>query len=365
MLWYFVIIMVIVSLIILNRSNGKKHNDYSASNLTSSKNVCPNPLETRIIIRDKPYCPVGDLLVIGIGGAAQNVISVINNSKEKTCHLLIINNINYDYDKIKEIPYSEKGIDCLSWIRRFGAKDIPNDIYDDLKKELEFVFAENKIKKVLIVSGFGGRTGIGMSCTVAKIVKENGLYCSTLLSTPFNFEGYEKHYRALNGIKTLYPYVDSIICFNLEYLRIFNDCGSVLHCFELADYWMSDIVCCTEYDEHILSDKNNDSHGYIPIVKIIKNESEWLPKIKELMSQNVCKTIGVDYTIIESLKLFFLIGTNEPTKEKLEEIKSTTDKLCSDFVNLDYHIIRVKEYDSKIILFIKGVNCDQLIDSRV
>jgi cell division protein FtsZ len=65
------------------------------------------------------------------------------------------------------------------------------------------------IDQLLIVAAFGGGTGTGASPIIARVAKELGAEISAVVSTPFTFEGAERHFIAKAGIAQLEPFADS------------------------------------------------------------------------------------------------------------------------------------------------------------
>ncbi|MDH5179835.1 MAG: cell division protein FtsZ [Gammaproteobacteria bacterium] len=89
---------------------------------------------------------------------------------------------------------------------------------------------------VFITAGMGGGTGTGGAPIVAQIAKEMGILTVAVVTKPFPFEGKKRMDVAMEGIKELRTYVDSLITIpNEKLLSVLGKQISLLDAFKAAN----------------------------------------------------------------------------------------------------------------------------------
>ncbi len=103
-------------------------------------------------------------------------------------------------------------------LKGFGAGGDPKKgelaVIEDCEK-IEAIFSEHA-KMVFIAAGMGGGTGTGAAPMIAKIAKEQHLLTIAVLSLPPLDEGEERMEVAINGIREVAKYADSVLIINNE-----------------------------------------------------------------------------------------------------------------------------------------------------
>lgn len=165
---------------------------------------------------DKDLIPVswekrGNLItVIGVGGGGTNAVSYMYPMGFKDVNFIVCNT---DVESLKRSPVPNKlqigpgatgglgtGMDHM--LGKKAAEESVEEIEKVLDCDSEMVF---------ITCGEGGGTGTGASPIIAKLAKEKGLLTVGVVTIPFRDEGKESLYRAVEGIKELAKYVDSLL----------------------------------------------------------------------------------------------------------------------------------------------------------
>lgn len=165
---------------------------------------------------DKDLIPVswekrGNLItVIGVGGGGTNAVSYMYPMGFKDVNFIVCNT---DVESLKRSPVPNKlqigpgatgglgtGMDHV--LGKKAAEESVEEIEKVLDCDSEMVF---------ITCGEGGGTGTGASPIIAKLAKEKGLLTVGVVTIPFRDEGKESLYRAVEGIKELAKYVDSLL----------------------------------------------------------------------------------------------------------------------------------------------------------
>ncbi|MBI4694604.1 MAG: cell division protein FtsZ [Gammaproteobacteria bacterium] len=89
---------------------------------------------------------------------------------------------------------------------------------------------------VFITAGMGGGTGTGAAPIVAQLAKEMGILTVAVVTRPFPFEGRKRAEIAINGIRELSQYVDSLITIpNEKLLSVLGRDISLLDAFKAAN----------------------------------------------------------------------------------------------------------------------------------
>jgi len=123
-------------------------------------------------------------------------IQVLNNSQSKT--IAIGKNLT-------------KGLGA--GMRPEIGRDAALENYEEIVEELEGA------DMVFIASGMGGGTGTGAAPIVAQAAKEVGALTISIVTKPFNFEGSKRKKYAIEGIKELEKFTDSLIVIENEKLK--------------------------------------------------------------------------------------------------------------------------------------------------
>ncbi len=178
---------------------------------------------------DKDLIPIswkkrGNLIIaIGVGGGGTNAVSHMYPMNLKDVDFVVCNT---DVKSMELSPVPVKlqigpgvthglgtGMDPV-----LGKKSAEESI-EEIEKILE-----GDSQMVFITCGMGGGTGTGASPVIAKLAKEKGKLTVGVVTIPFRDEGRESLYRAVEGIKELSKYVDSLLVIdNQKLYQLYGD----------------------------------------------------------------------------------------------------------------------------------------------
>ncbi|MEE3928055.1 cell division protein FtsZ [Mycoplasmopsis ciconiae] len=163
-----------------------------------------------------------NLKVIGVGGAGNNAIAMLESNKFQNVEFIVANTD-------AQALFTNK---CKNQIalgkesRGLGAGSDPQIGAKRAQESLRDV--EEKIKGadvVIIAAGFGGGTGTGASPIIAEAAKNAGALTIAIVTTPFLIEGKKRTKAALEGIERLKTKVDSYIVVSNE--KLLDNYGDV------------------------------------------------------------------------------------------------------------------------------------------
>jgi len=178
--------------------------------------------------------PGAEIKVIGVGGGGGNAVNHMYEQGIRDVDFVICNT---DAQAMESSPIQTQVQLGASLTEGRGAGNKPQvgkeaalENIDDVKKSL----SENT-KMVFITAGMGGGTGTGGAPVIAKTCKEAGYLTVAIVTIPFKNEGRRRVNQAVNGIKELEQYVDSLLVINNERIReMYGDFG-ISEAFAKAD----------------------------------------------------------------------------------------------------------------------------------
>ncbi|UUM20122.1 MULTISPECIES: cell division protein FtsZ [unclassified Mycoplasma] len=161
------------------------------------------------------------LKVIGVGGAGNNAIQMMNKEQFKNVEFIVANTdaqaLASNDCKIKIALGKDN--------RGLGAGSDPEVGAKAAKESLSEI--QEKIggaDVVIIAAGLGGGTGTGAAPIIAEAAKNNGALTIAIITTPFDYEGPKRRRYANEGIQKLAEVVDSyIILSNSKLSRSYGD----------------------------------------------------------------------------------------------------------------------------------------------
>lgn len=163
-----------------------------------------------------------NLKVIGVGGAGNNAISMLESNKFNNVEFIVANTdaqALYTNSCKNQIPLGKES-------RGLGAGSDPEVGAKRAQESLREI--EEKIKGadvVIIAAGFGGGTGTGATPIIAEAAKAAGALTIAIVTTPFLIEGRKRTRAALEGIEKLKSKVDSYIVVSNE--KLLDNYGDV------------------------------------------------------------------------------------------------------------------------------------------
>ncbi|MGQ9846823.1 MAG: cell division protein FtsZ [Bacteroidales bacterium] len=161
--------------------------------------------------------------VIGVGGGGSNAVNYMYN--------LGINNVDFvvcntDIQALAKSPVPIKIQLGQTLTEGLGAGSKPEigrqAAIESIDQIIEVL--SNNTKMVFVTAGMGGGTGTGAAPIIAKTAKEMGILTVAIVTLPFEFEGRKRFNQAIEGIREIKDYVDSLLIINNQKLReIYGD----------------------------------------------------------------------------------------------------------------------------------------------
>ncbi len=165
--------------------------------------------------------PTGEpaiIKVFGVGGGGGNAVNHMHQLGIKDVEFIIGNTDSQALAK-SPIPIKIQLGDSLTQGR--GAGNKPSVGMEAANEALETIIEvlSTNTKMVFITAGMGGGTGTGAAPVIAKAAQDLGILTVGIVTLPFRFEGPKRFNHALEGIKEMQNYVDSLLVINNERIR--------------------------------------------------------------------------------------------------------------------------------------------------
>jgi len=179
--------------------------------------------------------------VVGVGGGGCNAVSHMYEEGIKGVDYLICNT---DSQALEASPVPIKIQLGVTLTEGRGAGNKPEmgeesarENYEDIKKVLK-----DNTKMLFITAGMGGGTGTGAAPVIANLARELGILTIAVVTIPSPSEGKKRYGQAMEGIKKLGAFVDSMLVISNQRLHnIYGDLPA-RQAFKMADNIVSTAV---------------------------------------------------------------------------------------------------------------------------
>ena len=149
------------------------------------------------------------LKVVGIGGGGGNAVNRMIQNDVKGVDFVAINTDA----QVLRLSKAETRLQIGKLLTRgLGAgadPEIGRQAAEESEDDIREILRGSDM--VFITAGMGGGTGTGAAPVVARIARELGCLTVGIVTKPFTFEGRKRQTQALNGLKQLKPFVDTLI----------------------------------------------------------------------------------------------------------------------------------------------------------
>ena len=155
--------------------------------------------------------------VIGVGGGGSNAVNQMFRMGVRDVDFVICNT---DEQALRTSPVPIKIQLGTTLTEGRGAGNNPEkgrEAAIESLADIEEILDENT-KMVFITAGMGGGTGTGAAPIIAKAASERDILTIAIVSIPFKVEGPIRVKQAIEGLKELDQYVDSLLIINNERL---------------------------------------------------------------------------------------------------------------------------------------------------
>jgi cell division protein FtsZ len=175
--------------------------------------------------------------IIGVGGAGNNAVSRLHESKSAGGELVIINT---DAQALAASPVPSQ---CLIGRQLTRGLSAGGDM--EIGRQAAEADAETMrellrgVDLLFIVAGLGGGTGSGVSPVLARLAEEEGALVIAFVTMPFNLEGARRREQADAALVALRSHCAAVIPLpNDMLLQEAEEDATVLDAFRRADDWM-------------------------------------------------------------------------------------------------------------------------------
>jgi cell division protein FtsZ len=172
--------------------------------------------------------------VIGVGGGGGNAINHMYRQGIRDVDFIICNT---DAQALVNSPVPVKVQLGSSLTEGRGAGNKPEVGRQAAIENIEDVrnVLQPPTKMVFITAGMGGGTGTGGAPVIAGLCQEMGLLTVAIVTIPFRTEGKLRINQAIEGIKEIEQYVDSLLVINNERIREMYGDFPISEAFAKAD----------------------------------------------------------------------------------------------------------------------------------
>ncbi len=156
--------------------------------------------------------------VIGVGGGGSNAVNYMYNLGIKDVDFIICNT---DIQALAKSAVPIKIQLGQTLTEGLGAGNEPEKGEQAAIESLDQItqILSTHTKMVFITAGMGGGTGTGAAPIIAKTAKEMGILTVAIVTLPFQSEGMKRYNHAIEGIRQIKDYVDSLLIINNQKLR--------------------------------------------------------------------------------------------------------------------------------------------------
>lgn len=161
--------------------------------------------------------------VVGVGGGGNNAVTNMYKQEIQFVDFVICNT---DVQALDMSPVPTKLQLGALLTKGLGAgtdPEVGKKAAKESEEEINEMLGENT-EMVFITCGMGGGTGTGAAPVIAEAAKKKGLLTVGVVTIPFRDEGNEALFRAVEGIKELSKYVDSLLIIdNQKLYNVFSE----------------------------------------------------------------------------------------------------------------------------------------------
>ena len=164
---------------------------------------------------------VVNIKVVGVGGAGNNVVNRMIDSKIDNVEFVVVNTDRQDLNKSKCENKLQIGEKLTSGMGAGSKPEIGKKSAEESRASIAKILEGADM--VFITAGMGGGTGTGAAPIVADLAHEAGILTVGVVTKPFKFEGANRMRQAEQGIADLSGKVDSLIIIPNDRLKYVTD----------------------------------------------------------------------------------------------------------------------------------------------
>lgn len=172
--------------------------------------------------------------VIGVGGGGGNAVNHMAKSSIEGVEFICANTDAQALDNVEVKTILQLGAGVTKGLGAGADPAVGRRAAEEDRDRIKD--ALDGADMIFITAGMGGGTGTGAAPVVAALAQELGILTVAVVTKPFSFEGNRRTSIALEGIKELGQYVDSLITIpNEKLLQVLGKDKSLLDAFSSAN----------------------------------------------------------------------------------------------------------------------------------
>lgn len=281
--------------------------------------------------------------VLGVGGGGSNAVNFMFAQDVEGVDFIICNT---DSKALEQSPVPNKIQLGPHLTQGLGAganpevgKQATEESLDEIRRILEL-----NTKMAFITVGMGGGTGTGGAPIIAKICRELGILTVGIVTTPFAFEGPRRLAQAEAGIRTLQPYVDTLLVISNDKLRMQYGNLKMTEAFGKADNILATAATCIT---DIINSKGTIIVDFADVCTVMKNggvailgsatargENRAQTAIEEALSSPLLNDNDIKGAKWILVNINSAAGENECTMDEFEVINNYLRTQSGNFTDL-------------------------------
>jgi len=216
---------------------------------------------------DLPKQKSSIIKVLGIGGGGSNAVNYMYAQNIEGTDFIICNT---DAKALEQSDVPNKVQLGPHLTQGLGAGANPQVGKNATEESLEEIrrILEVNTKMAFICAGMGGGTGTGGAPIVAQVCREMNILTVGIVTTPFGFEGPRRLAQAEEGIKSLQPYVDTLLIISNDKLRMQYGNLKMKEAFSKADNVLATAAKCIT---DIINSRGHIIVDFADVCTVMKN----------------------------------------------------------------------------------------------
>jgi cell division protein FtsZ len=289
--------------------------------------------------------------VIGVGGGGCNAVNHMCEEGIQGVDYIICNTDSQALD-ISIVPVKIQLGVTLTEGRGAGnqpqmGEDAARENYEDLKNVLK-----DNTKMLFIAAGMGGGTGTGAAPVIASLARELDILTIAVVTIPSPAEGKKRYGQAMEGIKKLGEYVDSMLVISNQRLHnIYGDLPT-RQAFKMAD---NIITTAVKGVAEIITVHGNVNIDYADVKTVMQKSNVFIMGTGYAVGENRAMkavNLALESPLLDSNDIFgtknillnIISGTQEITIGEIGEIIET----LQDRAGQEAEIIWGNGYDESL-----------------
>lgn len=192
---------------------------------------------------DLPKQKSSIIKVLGVGGGGSNAVNFMFEQNIEGVDFIICNTDAKAIEQSKVPNKIQLGPHLTQGLGAGANPEVGKRATEESLEEIKRILEVNT-KMAFITVGMGGGTGTGGAPIIAQICKDLGILTVGIVTTPFGFEGPRRQLQAEEGIKSLKPYVDTLLVISNDKLRMQYGNLKMKEAFSKADNVLATAAKC-------------------------------------------------------------------------------------------------------------------------